>query len=74
MNYEEKLAKVLSAVVMATPEDLDRLSNMTTMMAPDTSAQKIQTDRADLCSYIPFLDENDTELLATSARMCRKNR
>lgn len=72
MNYNEKLASVLFATAMATPEDLDRLSNMTMMMIPDPSASKQQIDRADLCSYIPYLDANVTELITTSARMCRK--
>lgn len=72
MNYKEKLANVLFAAAMASPEDLERLHNMTVMMVPDASAGKQQTDRADLCTYIPYLDANDTELLATSARMCQK--
>lgn len=74
MNYNEKLANVLFAAAMATPEDLERLYNVTVMMVPDASAGKQQIDRADLCSYLPYLNENDTELLATSARMCRTNR
>lgn len=74
MNYKEKLANVLFAAAMATPEDLERLYNVTVMMVPDASAGKQQIDRAELCSYLPYLNENDTELLATSARMCRTNR
>lgn len=72
MNYNEKLANVLRAVAMATPEDLDKLHSMTMTMVPDSAAGKHQIDRADLCTYIPFLDENDTELITISARMCQK--
>ena len=73
MDYNEKLANVLKSVVMATPEDLDKLHQMTFTMVPDSSAGKQQIDRADLCSYIPFLAENDPELLTSSARMSRRN-
>ena len=72
MDYNEKLANVLFAAAMATPADLDRLHNMTIMMTPDPAASKQQIDRADLCTFIPYLDANDTELIATSARMCHK--
>lgn len=72
MDYNKKLADVLFAAAMATKEDLEKLHKMTLTMIPDISAGKQQIDRADLCYCIPFLDENDTELLATSARMSRK--
>ena len=62
----------LFAVAMASKDDLDQLHKMTLTMIPDASAGKQQLDRANLCSYIPYLDENDTELLATSARSCQK--
>ena len=72
MSYNEKLARVLRAAVMATPEDLDKLHDMASVMVPDGTVEKIRSDRADLCTYIPFMDENDTELLATSARTMQR--
>lgn len=74
MEYNEKLANVLRAAVMATPKDLDELYIKTMTMVPDSSAGNMQINRADLCAYIPFLDENDTELLTTSARTLRTNK
>jgi len=74
MDYNKKLADVLFAVAMATKEDLETLHKMTLTMVPDVSAGKQQIDRADLCTCIPFLDENDTELLTTSARTLRTNK
>lgn len=72
MSYNEKLARVLRAAVMATPEDLEKLHEMTSAMVPDSTVEKIQSDRADLCACIPFMDENDTELLTTSARTMQR--
>lgn len=74
MNYNEKLSAVLYAAAMATEEDLDKLHAMTSKMVPDASAGKVQKNRADLCSYLPYIDENDTELLVSSARTLRTNK
>ena len=74
MHYNEKLSEVLYASAMATESDLDKLHAMTCKMVPDASAGKHRKDRADLCSYLPYIDENDTELLTTSARTLRTNK
>lgn len=68
MNYNQKLEAVLSAATMATASDLDRLYNVATTIGANTEASKKQKDMAALCSRLPYLDENDTELLASSAR------
>ena len=70
MSYREKLSYVLKAAALVSPEDLEQLYNLASSMDNIEPAEKIQKDRAALCSYVPYLDENDTELLTMSARMC----
>lgn len=70
MSYQEKLACVLETAALVSPEDLDQLYNMAVSMPHAESTEKIQKDRAAVCGYVPYLDENDTELLTMSARMC----